>query len=187
MKEKIKRTSRVLANSLYQKCKEGVSYNPKFENPQWGYMVVIKAGPVFKKPQDVNVLKVAAFIEKNLYSTTHHHPLHFFGVWTDKETGKIHFDLSEQCAREEFALELAQLEGQIAIWDVENKKEIRLPGTKKEFAISWVEAELHRRWKTVKASSLEEAIKMVTDDNNDAEDDEFLHSIECSDFKLKDY
>ena len=116
--------SKALANTLYQKCNEGHSLNSSFDPPQWGYMVAIKAGPCFPNPVSVEPTRVTAFIEKNM--SLIHHPLFFFGVWKDKETGEVCFDLCEQCANLEYATKLGNKHKQIAIWDVSNEEEIRL-------------------------------------------------------------
>lgn len=150
MTDKREHLARVLANSLYQKCNEGVSYNTTFSKPKWGYMVSISAGPVFDSVQDVDVLKVASFIEESFTDPQFQHPLHYFGVWTDQETGKIHFDLSDQFANVEFAINAAKEAGQIAVWDVANKKEIRVDGLRTYYSI-----------RTTKARSTEEAINNV--------------------------
>lgn len=124
MKNKRISTARKLANSLYQKCNEGVSYNAQFNSPTWGYIVGLKNGPVFDTVTGVKTGEVIRFIEDNLPSMEF--PLHYFGVWIDDDTRKVYFDLSEQFANRDKAIEAAIERNQIAIWDVENKKEIRI-------------------------------------------------------------
>ena len=124
MKATKNKTARTLANSLYQRCNEGASYNSKFDSPKWGYMVSLKDGPVFDTITGVDTGRVTAFIKENLPSMDF--PLFFFGVWIDSETGKVHFDLSEQFANRSNARHAAYERNQIAIYDVENAKEIRL-------------------------------------------------------------
>lgn len=116
--------ARALANSLYQKCNEGASYNSKFDSPKWGYMVSLKDGPVFDTITGVDTGKVTAFIEENLPSMDF--PLFYFGVWIDSETGKVYFDLAEQFANLDNARGAAQARDQIAIYDVDNKEDIRI-------------------------------------------------------------
>ncbi len=116
--------ARALANSLYQKCNEGKSYNSQFDSPKWGFMVSLKDGPVFDSVTDVDTGKVIAFIEENLPSMDF--PLFYFGVWKDSETGKVHFDLVEQFANLDNARGAAQARGQVAIYDVDNKEDIRI-------------------------------------------------------------
>ena len=122
--------ARTLANSLYQKCSEGVLYNTKFETPKWGYMVAHRFGPVFNNATDVDTERVARFVADNMLPMDF--PLHYFGVWTEKETGRIYFNLFEQFANQDKAEEAARERNQIAIWDVVNKKEIRLTTQNKE-------------------------------------------------------
>ena len=53
---------RILANSLYQRCNEGASYNVRFEKPEKGYMISWVAGPVFDSVTEVSAPRVAAFL-----------------------------------------------------------------------------------------------------------------------------
>ena len=116
--------SKALANSLYQKCKEGASYNHKFEEPTTGYMVSVIDGPIFKNALDVEPVKVAKFIASLLGQIDD--DARYFGVWTNDDNGQICFDLSHNCIDINNALGIAESKKQIAIWDVVNKKEIRL-------------------------------------------------------------
>jgi hypothetical protein len=114
--------SRTLANSLYQKCGEGASYNSSFETPKWGYLVTIEMGPSYENAVSVNPQEVAKFIEKYLGRV--HHPIFFFTAWKGEKTECVYFDLQEQCANEEYAIELAEEKSQPFIWDVQNNKKI---------------------------------------------------------------
>lgn len=114
-------TSRLLANTLYQFCKEGLSMNIKLEEPTDGYMVSVIPGPIFDNVAAVDVGEIKKFIDN------HDGPnFTFFGVWTDSETGKIYFDMSLCISEKERALKIASEKNQLAIWDVKNKCEIRL-------------------------------------------------------------
>ena len=118
--------SQLLANTLYQCCKEGASLNQNFDSPESGYMVSIVDGPVFDCPVNVNVLDVAAFIRKQSIIEFNGSKDHYYGVWTDEKTRNIHFDLSLNIPDRNTAIDLGKRYNQIAIWDVENCKEIRL-------------------------------------------------------------
>jgi len=108
-----------LANSLYQRCKEGAKYNVQFHPPNWGYLVVVKYGPTFKTPIDVSVPKVARFIEDNMPKMGF--PLYYFGVGISDKTGTVGFYLAEQFANKEQAVEYAKENEMLTIWDVENE------------------------------------------------------------------
>lgn len=116
--------SLTIANSLYQKCREGGSYNSALETPKWGYLVTIYMGPSYESTTRVNPPGVAKFIEQNLGKI--HHPVFFFTVWMGKKTHMVHFDLQEQCSNLDYALELAREKGQTSIWDVQNAKKIKV-------------------------------------------------------------
>lgn len=50
----------------------------------------------------------------------------YFGVWTDKEDGKIYFDAVDWIDNAPAALNLAFSRNEIAVWDIENGEEIRV-------------------------------------------------------------
>ena len=116
--------AKTLANSLYQRCNEGASYNSEFNSPKWGYMVSLKDGPVFDSVTGVDIQEVITFIEENLPSMDF--PLFYFGVWIDPKTGKVYFDLVEQFCNLDNARGAAQARSQIAIYDVDNKQDITI-------------------------------------------------------------
>ncbi len=47
-----------------------------------------------------------------------------YGVWTDKETGKIYFDAVTHFYTREISLQIAAQRGEIAIWDITAETEI---------------------------------------------------------------
>jgi len=175
-------TAILLANTLYQNCREGASLNYDFDSPIEGYMVSIKEGPSFPNIMDVNTLDVAAFIrnQKKLYS------FQYFGVWVDDKTGKVYFDLSENFMDPKTAKEFAADNDQIAIWDVANAKEIRLKEEPKKFTVSWVETEAYENWTEVTASSEEEAIRIAKERAGTIElvGSNYLHSVSREDFQI---
>jgi hypothetical protein len=114
--------SRMLANALYSLCNEGASLSWNFESPTSGYMVSKVAGPVFESVSAVCTSEVKRFIEANL--TTNKNT--YFGVWTDKETGKVYFDQSVRVSDLIEAKDIAGSLKQIAIYDLNQGKEIRI-------------------------------------------------------------
>jgi hypothetical protein len=113
-----------LANTLYSRVNEGAILNHEFEPPKWGYLVCVKEGPRFENTPDVMPTQVAKFIEKNLGKPPYYFSLRFFTVDRDEKTGKVFFDLCEQCATLEAAKEMAEYYNEYGIWDVVNKTEI---------------------------------------------------------------
>lgn len=49
----------------------------------------------------------------------------YFGVWVDKEDGQIFFDAVDHMQTLEDALNIGRERGELAVWDIENSKEIR--------------------------------------------------------------
>jgi len=113
--------TRVLANTLYQFCRNGLSININGEFPTSGYMVSFYGGPVFNSIADVDVSQVKKFLDDNLP----YNEGYYAGVWTDEKTGKIYFDVSYCYDNLQDAVRRAVNADQIAIWDVEGNKEIR--------------------------------------------------------------
>lgn len=51
----------------------------------------------------------------------------YVGWWVDEETGKIHIDAVDWFQEESAAVAVGRVRGEIAIWDVANEREIRIP------------------------------------------------------------
>ncbi len=111
-----------LANSIYTQTalSGGVSINADFEQPKTGYLVSAFDGLTFDSVSLVNVHELSAWIKQNIDSGF------FFGGWIDKETGKVYFDLSANIQDKTKAIELAIVNNQLAIWDLNENKEIRV-------------------------------------------------------------
>jgi len=112
-----------LANSLYTQTalNGGVSINSDFEQPKTGYLVSISDGLIFDSVSLVNVHELSAWIKENLNEERN-----FFGGWIDKQTGKVYFDLSANFDDFDTAYDLAKDNNQLAIWDLNENKEIRV-------------------------------------------------------------
>jgi hypothetical protein len=115
-----------LANTLYSRVNEGAILNHKFEPPKWGYLVCRKEGPRFEKTPDVMPTQVAKFIEQNLGKPPYYFSIKYFGIARDTRTGRVYFDLYEQCANLEYAKSLAKDEAETCIIDVANETEINV-------------------------------------------------------------
>ena len=113
--------AKLIANTLYQFCKEGISINSRYNKPESGYMVATHTGPIFRSVKDINPIAVEKWIEGLLSLGSL-----YFGAWTDKDNGYIHFDGSICVADKETALHYGREALQHAIYDVENEEEIRL-------------------------------------------------------------
>ena len=110
-----------LANSLYTQTalNGGVSINADFQQPKTGYLVSFKDGLIFDSISTVNVHKLSCFIKEHLDMNL------YFGGWIDQQTKKVYFDLSINVPDKQEAINLAIEKNQLAIWDLNENKEIR--------------------------------------------------------------
>ena len=67
---------------------------------------------------------IANWVNNNLTLATD--PGMYVGGWIDKETNSMYVDLSKLFVDQEAAILMAKELGEIAIWDLENSKEIRV-------------------------------------------------------------
>ncbi len=56
----------------------------------------------------------------------------YIGWWKDTETGRVYVDATDRVSTLRDALALGQIRGEIAVWDIANAKEIRVPVKKEE-------------------------------------------------------
>lgn len=110
-----------LANSLYTQTalNGGVSINADFQQPKAGYLVSFKDGLIFDSISTVNVHELSGFIKEHLDMNL------YFGGWIDQQTKKVYFDLSINVPDKQEAINLAIEKNQLAIWDLNENKEIR--------------------------------------------------------------
>lgn len=105
----------------------GFSIHPVTEDtPAVGYMVgVVKAAEVvIDSKEEVTGELISKFMEDNKSQFEARPALHV-GGWIDGESGKIFLDLSEQFDSIDDAIDAAESTDQLAIWDLNEKKEIR--------------------------------------------------------------
>lgn len=114
-----------LANSLYTNTalNGGYSINKQFEQPKTGYLVSVLDGLVYENISSVNVHELSGFIKDNLNKCSLNA---FFGGWKDQTTNKVYFDLSKNVSDLNEALQIAKEKNQLAIWDLNENKEIRV-------------------------------------------------------------
>jgi hypothetical protein len=91
--------------------------------PQTGYMVSV--------PGPEKVLKVLTAASVNAFTRTHAEKLSFpgayVGAWLDTTTGLWYLDVSVNVRQRNQALRLGRQWSQLAVWDVENVQEVRVP------------------------------------------------------------
>lgn len=105
----------------------GFSIHPVSEqSPTTGYMVgVVKASEVvLDSKEKVTAAVISEFLTDNAEQFEARPNLHV-GGWIDGETGKVYLDLSEQFDDLDDAIDSAESTDQIAIWDLNDKAEIR--------------------------------------------------------------
>jgi hypothetical protein len=105
----------------------GFSIHPVTEDsPTVGYMVgVVKAAEVvIDSKEEVTGELISKFMEDNKSQFESRPALHV-GGWIDGKSGQIYLDLSEQFDSIDDAIDAAESTDQLAIWDLNEKKEIR--------------------------------------------------------------
>lgn len=103
----------------------GITFRLNDDAPTSGYLVSIPAfSQVVEKDFTEQVLKEFVDRNKHLVETV---PNLYFGVWLDTDTGFWHLDLSGLAPDKESGIRTGHVAHQLAIWDVRNNKEIRLP------------------------------------------------------------
>ena len=119
-------TERDITDILLDHADDGYSVNVYNDIPTTGYMVggwvpSLKLGQDTLRPYNTTDGYLASHWDR-LTSDSNY----FAGVWTDSDTGVIYIDISRNLADLPEALAVAANFGEIAIWDVEAGKEIRL-------------------------------------------------------------
>lgn len=112
-----------IANNLFSNTAHfgGCSINRDFIAPSSGYLVSIKDGLCFENISAINEHELSIFVKDNLSADNC-----FFGGWIDQQTRKVYFDLSANFQSMDKAIDLAKAKNQIAIWDLNENKEIRV-------------------------------------------------------------
>lgn len=104
----------------------GFTTNLEGLQPDTGYMVALdKHEVIFDNTLDrdtkLQLLKV--FVRDNVEILLIEGM--YFGAWLDKDTNRVYLDVSTNFRTLRKALEVAKENVQLAVWDVENKKEIK--------------------------------------------------------------
>jgi hypothetical protein len=111
--------ARHLAHALYMSCTSGCSLNDNFESPEKGYMVGgFGKELTFPTISQVSLSDVETWIEDHKLRKDQ-----YYGVWVDD--GKVYFDVSVNLQSKEQATKIGKVKKQIAIWDLNESKEIK--------------------------------------------------------------
>jgi len=105
----------------------GFSIHPiTTQSPTTGYMVSVvpESETILDSYEGVTEEAVAKFFEQNKKQFDGRPTLHL-GGWVDTNTGKVYLDLSEKFDDIDAAIDSAESTNQLAIWDLNDKKEIR--------------------------------------------------------------
>lgn len=105
----------------------GFSIHPiTTESPTTGYMVSVvpESETILDSYEGVTEEAIAKFFEQNKKQFDGRPTLHL-GGWVDNSTGKVYLDLSEKFDDLDAAIDSAESTNQLAIWDLNEKKEIR--------------------------------------------------------------
>ena len=112
--------SRMLVNSLYMSCTQGCSLNDNFHSPDKGYMIGgFGKELIFPSISEVIIPQVESWIEEHKLRKDQ-----YYVVWVD--SGKVYFDVSVNLQDKDQAIKIGKVKKQIAIWDLNESKEIKL-------------------------------------------------------------
>lgn len=115
-----------ITDILLDHADEGYSVNAENEVPTSGYMVGgYVPSLILDQDEPVPYTITDAWLTKNWRYLTASN-LFYVGVWTDSGSGKIYVDISRNIESLAAAIAVGLNFGEIAIWDVENNREIRL-------------------------------------------------------------
>jgi hypothetical protein len=105
----------------------GFSIHPVSESsPKSGYMVSVvpESETILNSRDEITGEVIDKFLEENKSKFDDRPTLHV-GGWIDSDTGKVYLDLSERFEGIDEAIDAAESTNQLAIWDLNEKKEIR--------------------------------------------------------------
>lgn len=105
----------------------GFSVHPvTTSSPTTGYMVSVvpESETILNSKSDITGDLIGKFLEENKSKFESRPSLHV-GGWIDSETGKVYLDLSERFDDIDDAIDAAEKTDQLAIWDLNEKSEIR--------------------------------------------------------------
>jgi len=114
-----------IANNLFSNTAHfgGCSINKDFIAPKSGYLVSVYKGLVFDNISLVNEHELSSFIKDKLSWIDGNY---YFGGWIDQQTRKVYFDISRNTDDFDYAMKIAKEDNEIAIWDLNENKEIRV-------------------------------------------------------------
>lgn len=105
----------------------GFSIHPvTTSSPTTGYMVSVvpESETILNSKADITGDLIGKFLDENEAKFESRPSLHV-GGWIDSETGKVYLDLSERFDDIDDAIDAAEKTDQLAIWDLNEKSEIR--------------------------------------------------------------
>ena len=114
------------ANAAYSMIKYG-GYSAKIETleePVEGYMVAIELLKKYPNISNVNTHEVSGLLRE--YCSKLDQSLLYIGSWQDPETNEVYFEVSLNIDDLEKAKNIGNIHDQKYIWDVANKKNIKL-------------------------------------------------------------
>lgn len=92
--------------------------------PIWGYGLALHGLGWSFSAAEFTTAKVAQFIEA--HADTLARDLYYVGAWEDSVTGIVWLDVTTVFTDEHHAIEVARSTGEIAVWDFEQAREIRV-------------------------------------------------------------
>lgn len=113
----------LIANNLYTNTAmfKGVCINKEFETPTIGYLVVVKAGLLFKNISAVNTHLISEWIKETIL----YKDQYFIGG-VDERTGQVYFAIAQRTLDYLIAEEQLKPAIKTIIWDLSNHKNFNL-------------------------------------------------------------
>ena len=106
----------------------GFSVHPvSAKSPKTGFMcaTVPHAEKIFQSSEEITETAVQSYLDQHGDFLSENPKLHL-GGWIDPDTEKVYLDLSEQFEDEASAVAAGIKHNQLAVWDVANKREVRI-------------------------------------------------------------
>ena len=106
----------------------GFSVHPvSAKSPKTGFMcaTVPHAEKIFQSSEEITQPAIQSYLDQHKDFLSENPKLHL-GGWIDPDTEKVYLDLSEQFEDEASAVAAGIKHNQLAVWDVANKREVRI-------------------------------------------------------------
>jgi hypothetical protein len=120
----VRRISELVMSGIKNAGGASVSWSAK-PAPSTGFMVGGLVSEEIVKVDEFLRDNVVGFIWLHLNNLTETNN-RYVGAWVNTDTGNVHLDISERWTTYSEAMQAARMRGELAVWDLQYEKEIRL-------------------------------------------------------------